>query len=592
MSTELFQNLIPSSKMTSELTQATSGSKILTENSSTETFSNLLDTAKSKYVSKDSNKENSQPSTTKKETVEHNTNNSKELKNVIKELKKESQHINNKTNAEDSKINNKTTINEEADTAKEVETNDTESAETKKSESKSDINIKLSENILNNILLGNSVIKEEEEETAENNNVTTEEVGVVSNAEDVALDMMTKTITNESQLIDNNNEDEVINSTLIDKSEKNATKSGEGIVVTKNYSETENKTTIDKTDLTIKANDTLNSLKISEKNTLETKNTDNSELNYIYEDEEIENLDNQSLVKVDEVIESSVDELATELNSELKNTTKISQEIIDELDVTVRSVSSNDIQKMSMGNQEEGFSNLRNGQQGNAQENIIKMSVETTNTEINITDFSEISANLTENTDLIINKNIDLGSKISLNNASQPQNISDTEILSQINNKLTLPKDNTMNKVNIILQPEQLGKVSVEIMQTKEGIVAKLVADTVQVKDLLDKSIESLKNTLASQGVNINNISVKVEESSAAQNAGFGFEQEQFNREAANQSNQNQQRNSGNSNNLNEQNFTKNNENYKNSEEEIVSAEVTEQKIDTGNENGSISIMV
>ena len=118
-----------------------------------------------------------------------------------------------------------------------------------------------------------------------------------------------------------------------------------------------------------------------------------------------------------------------------------------------------------------------------------------------------------------------------------------TSIQNQITNKITLPQDNGTSKVNIILQPENLGKVTVEIMQTKDGVAAKIAAETPQIKELLDKSIESLKNNIAAQGVNVNNITVKVEESASAQNSNLGFEQEQFNREASSQSNQERQTN-------------------------------------------------
>ena len=199
------------------------------------------------------------------------------------------------------------------------------------------------------------------------------------------------------------------------------------------------------------------------------------------------------------------------------------------MDVTVRSVETSDMRKM-MQDLRDGNSG---GTQSNAQENIIKMSIEgidSTSTSTFEIPLSTETQPQTITSDKLIN--------IKQINIPQTQNVTDTEILSQINSKLTLPQENTTSKVNIILQPENLGKVSVEIMHSNEGISAKMIAESAQVKDLLDKSIESLKNTLAAQGVNVNNITVKVEESTASQNAGFGFEQEQFNREAANQSNQ------------------------------------------------------
>ena len=313
--------------------------------------------------------------------------------------------------------------------------------------------------------------------------------------------------------------------------------------------------------------------------------------------QEIENLDGESLVKVEDVIDLAVDEISTESTKNIDNNSKISQEIIDELDVTVNSMRSTDKQKM-MGEQGQSFSQFNGNTQGNAQENIIKMSLENaeTNSEFSVEGQNtnlQANVNSTDGTDILLNKVIESSIKPQGINNSTPsaQMLSDTEILSQINNKLTLPQDNVTNKVNIILQPEQLGKVSVEIMQTKDGIVAKMVADTVQVKDILDKSIESLKNTLSSQGVNVNNITVKVEESSAAQNSNFGFEQEQFNRESANQSNHsNQQRHSNAAMEKTEQSDNLSSVSQAPNESEIV--EHIEPETKSFNENGSISIMV
>ena len=65
------------------------------------------------------------------------------------------------------------------------------------------------------------------------------------------------------------------------------------------------------------------------------------------------------------------------------------------------------------------------------------------------------------------------------------------------------------NKVSIVLQPENLGRVSVEIMSSKDGLVAKMTTDTQQVKELFDKNVEALKSNLSSQGVNVNSIKVE-----------------------------------------------------------------------------------
>lgn len=251
---------------------------------------------------------------------------------------------------------------------------------------------------------------------------------------------------------------------------------------------------------------------------------------------DIESLENELLVKIDDAIA----EIDTEITTKAKNleTTKISQDTINNLDVTIQSAESMGKQN-SAPNDGKEFANQNN----NAQEDVIKMSIEGLNPD------TEIEPTTTTTTGSTIDTtNIAQSTKpnVTITNfektpapttITQQKDISSSDILNQITGKITLPQDNATSKVNIILQPENLGKVSVEILQTKDGVIAKMLAETPQVKELLDKSIESLKNNIASLGVNVNSISVKVEESASSQNTNFEFGQQQFNKETENHSN-------------------------------------------------------
>ena len=563
MTTELLQNLIPNS------TKSVQHSKSQIQNvdeKSVDGFSKLFDNAKLKYVSTSETFEN------------HSINNKKHLVE-----KKEAGANDNQLNASSeikTSIEEKKSTNEEAKGSTILEQNSP----------------KLTENILNNILLGKSTTKNTEEENDSEFNsstVETQNTEILSNLEDVLIEVVTEVETQTKQDTDLAIAEESIN--MID------IESDETIQNQQNVKYSYDSNFIDRNALAVKASGTLDTLKQYEGEKsiqLETiSSAEKVDENNLELPQEIENLDGESLVKVEDVIDLAVDEISTESTKNIDNNSKISQEIIDELDVTVNSMRSTDKQKM-MGEQGQSFSQFNGNTQGNAQENIIKMSLENaeTNSEFSVEGQNtnlQANVNSTDGTDILLNKVIESSIKPqgTNNSTSSAQMLSDTEILSQINNKLTLPQDNVTNKVNIILQPEQLGKVSVEIMQTKDGIVAKMVADTVQVKDILDKSIESLKNNLASQGVNVNNITVKVEESSAAQNSNLGFEQEQFNRESANQSNHsNQQRHSNAAMEKTEQSDNLSSVSQAPNESEIV--EHIEPETKSINENGSISIMV
>ena len=104
-----------------------------------------------------------------------------------------------------------------------------------------------------------------------------------------------------------------------------------------------------------------------------------------------------------------------------------------------------------------------------------------------------------------------------------PKEIDKTEVLSQIYNKLDSLKQEGSTKVSIILKPENLGKITLELVSGKDGLVAKMTTDNVQVKEILDKSLNGLKDTLSNQGVNVNNVTVKVNESQK-QDTMFSFD--------------------------------------------------------------------
>jgi len=111
-----------------------------------------------------------------------------------------------------------------------------------------------------------------------------------------------------------------------------------------------------------------------------------------------------------------------------------------------------------------------------------------------------------------------------LNNVqSQTQaqkDLSKTDILSQINNQINTKQMQTgeNTKVNIVLQPENLGKITLELVNSKEGLTAKMTTDNEQVKDILTKSLNSLKDTMSNQGINVGNITIKVDDTQKQSN--------------------------------------------------------------------------
>lgn len=154
--------------------------------------------------------------------------------------------------------------------------------------------------------------------------------------------------------------------------------------------------------------------------------------------------------------------------------------------------------------------------QGNASEQIIKFSVDDTST-------TNVSTNPAES---FMNK-LDAKLGNALKSGQQNNILSKNDIMSQFNTKFNEMLQGGQNKVSMVLQPESLGRVSVEIVNSKDGIVAKMTTENQQVKELLDKNMEALRSNLSSQGVNVNNI--KVECTNESSNNAMNFEREQFN---------------------------------------------------------------
>ena len=97
--------------------------------------------------------------------------------------------------------------------------------------------------------------------------------------------------------------------------------------------------------------------------------------------------------------------------------------------------------------------------------------------------------------------------------ASNSVNISKEDVLAQIHSKLQMMNSTSNAKLTMVLNPESLGKVSIQLMNTKDGLTAELQVASQAVKDILDSNLSNLKDTLSAQGVQVNGMSVKVSQS-------------------------------------------------------------------------------
>lgn len=96
---------------------------------------------------------------------------------------------------------------------------------------------------------------------------------------------------------------------------------------------------------------------------------------------------------------------------------------------------------------------------------------------------------------------------------SNNHNISKEDVLAQIHSKLQTMNSTNNSRITMVLNPEALGKVSIQLVNTSDGLSAEMQVASQAVKDILDSNLSNLKETLSAQGVSVNEISVKVSQS-------------------------------------------------------------------------------
>lgn len=202
------------------------------------------------------------------------------------------------------------------------------------------------------------------------------------------------------------------------------------------------------------------------------------------------------------VIQVTTEKIAVSVNKgEQKDTTKntegrssISQNLIQDTKAKVTSVETN--------------SNTNEfSAQTDAREQSLKLSVEANSKGIGA------AAGLVDTTSQTAFDNT-LNNVQQTQSATQTRTLTDSEIISQIHNKLSQLQEQSTTKITIVLNPENLGKINLELVNGKDGLTASLTAENAQVKEILDKNLDSLKNNLSNQGVNVNNVTVKIEDAS------------------------------------------------------------------------------
>ena len=208
-------------------------------------------------------------------------------------------------------------------------------------------------------------------------------------------------------------------------------------------------------------------------------------------------------------IKLKYDENIKESDKNIEGTTKISDLLKENQVESIR------IESLKNSNSTELNSKISNANQGisSIQEQAVKLSLEDIKSQSSTTNMDNIggsnsNTSSTNSQNQVFNKTLESMQ----NRGNITQGDSKIDILNQVTNKINSSNISANQKVSVVLRPENLGKLQIEIVNTKDGIVANLTTANYQVKEALDKNIESLRQSLSSQGVNVNSLNIKVDE--------------------------------------------------------------------------------
>ena len=168
---------------------------------------------------------------------------------------------------------------------------------------------------------------------------------------------------------------------------------------------------------------------------------------------------------------------------------------------------------------------------------LVKMAIdEPTNLNIDTTFKGSVVYDPASNNASVI-KNINLAKTL-----QTPQNfeLEQNNVLGQITDKIQQMKDGSNAKMTLVLRPNDLGRLSIELSTNHLGLTTNILAQNEDVRNYIEKNIDALKQQLSEAGVNVNTIQIKTagQEGSSTYEGNNHFAQQQ--NENNNQQNQNQ----------------------------------------------------
>lgn len=102
--------------------------------------------------------------------------------------------------------------------------------------------------------------------------------------------------------------------------------------------------------------------------------------------------------------------------------------------------------------------------------------------------------------------------------------LSTSDIINQVVKKADILVQGSHQEMVMKLEPESLGKINLKIIVENGLVTAKFIAESQQVKEVLESSFNQLKDALQQKGVSVQGFSVSVGQQGAEFNSGRGFD--------------------------------------------------------------------
>lgn len=480
------------------------------------------------------NKKDYQDINSQEKANQDNEINKKELKDIENKNKKskekdsiEERESNQNLNKDKNKDNDSSlysNVNTSQQVVNFIENNDNFSMENESSLDNNLQNVLLEEDgnmdlssdkkVLDSVILGNldnnNIIEYKKEQTQDenqsssfsNNNIILDTENSKDNHNAVEKTM---SVMNEEYIEDSNNTISLLNKGILKEVEEQVNNVKTDIK--QNESSLSEKDSISKISQGSAAIDFGKIEDLDQENNDENNLNNNNIIEYKEEQTQDENQSSSSFSNNNnESIDLESEKNLVESDQNIEETTKIS-DLLKENQVEL-------IRTESLKNSNSTNSKISNVSQGisSIQEQAIKLSLEDIQSSSSTTNLNNMggssNTSSTNNQNQVFNKTLESMQ----NRGNITQGDSKIDILNQVTNKINSANIAANQKVSVVLRPENLGKLQIEIVNTKDGIVANLTTANYQVKEALDKNIESLRQSLNSQGVNVNSLNIKVDE--------------------------------------------------------------------------------